>query len=148
MNIAGVEYSFLTKGLDIYVSGCNGPHCTGCHNPETWSFNFGYKYDDTIRNKITTKIYDFNDMIDNIFIFGGEPLDQNHDELNVLLLDVKQFNKTLWLFTRYDFKLVPTFVKELCDYVKCGRYIEGLKTDDNIQYGIKLATSNQMIYKV
>ena len=37
--------------------------------------------------------------------------------------------------------------KELCDYIKTGSYIEELKCDDNIQYGIKLATSNQKINK-
>lgn len=33
------------------------------------------------------------------------------------------------------------------DYVKIGRYDENLTTDNNIQYGIKLATSNQIIFK-
>ena len=33
------------------------------------------------------------------------------------------------------------------DYIKCGKYIPELTTDDNIQYGVHLATSNQRIYK-
>jgi hypothetical protein len=33
-------------------------------------------------------------------------------------------------------------------YIKTGRYIEEFKCNDNIQYGIKLASSNQQIYKL
>ena len=38
-------------------------------------------------------------------------------------------------------------IKELCDYIKTGEYDESLKCENNIQYGIKLATSNQKINK-
>ena len=38
----------------------------------------------------------------------------------------------------------PVF-KEYCDFIKVGAYIPELKTDNNIQQGIKLATSNQKI---
>jgi hypothetical protein len=34
MNIASIDYSPSTESLDIYVSGCNKPHCNGCHNPD------------------------------------------------------------------------------------------------------------------
>jgi hypothetical protein len=33
-------------------------------------------------------------------------------------------------------------------YIKYGRYIEELKIDNNIQYGIKLASINQGIIKI
>jgi len=80
-------------------------------------------------------------------IFGGEPNDQNKDELLHLLFDLKSLNKKIWIFTRYDLKQLPKFELELCDYIKCGRYIPELTTKNNIQYRIKLATSNQKIYK-
>ena len=34
------------------------------------------------------------------------------------------------------------------DYIKCGTYQNKLSTKDNVQYGIKLATSNQMLYRL
>ena len=107
MKIIGIEYSFLTRGLDIYVSGCKGPHCIGCHNPETHSFRVGQVYNDSILMKIKNKIEGFSSMIDKIFIFGGEPLDQKLPDLYQMLDDLKQFNRPIWLFTKYDLKDVP-----------------------------------------
>ena len=58
---------------------------------------------------------------------------------------LKQFNIPIYLFTRHELNEVPEFVLKMCDYIKCGAYIPSLTCKDNIQYGIKLATSNQKI---
>lgn len=148
MNILYIDYTLQNKSLDVYVAGCNGnPHCGQCHNPESWDFNIGSKYDDKYFNYLKNKIRDFDLLIDNFMVFGGEPLDQDIDELIHFLFDLKSLKKKIWLFTRYELKEIPDEVLILCDYVKCGRYILELKTEDNIQYGIALATSNQKIYK-
>ena len=39
-------------------------------------------------------------------------------------------------------------IKKYCNYIKCGQYIEELSTNENIQYGVKLASSNQNIYQI
>jgi len=151
MRILGTQYTLEYESLDIYISGCKGsPHCSGCHNPESWDFNKGEIYDELYCEKLKCKITSFDDMINNIMIFGGEPLDNIHDYIVKLLLDLIKINsnKKIWLFTRYDINEVPLKIKRMCDYIKCGRYDELLKTDNNIQYGIKLATSNQKIYKL
>ena len=93
------------------------------------------------------KIEDFSSLIKRVEIFGGEPNDQNLEELEDLLTILKSTNKELWVWTRYNLKDCPEFEKELCDYIKTGEYNEILKCEDNIQYGIKLATSNQKINK-
>lgn len=150
MNILATQYTLLRKSLEIYVAGCkgnNGVHCTSCHNPESWEFNQGRIYNEFYFNKIKAKIDDFNDMINKIEIFGGEINDQNHEELEVFLKDLKSLDKEIWLFTRYDLKDCPRFELELCDYIKCGAYIPELSCNNNLQYGITLATSNQKIYK-
>lgn len=148
MNILGTQYTLQNKAFEIYVSGCNGnPHCEGCHNPESWVFNNGEIMDDYILEKIAKKIKEFDGLIDNIMIFGGEPLDQDLKEIEYLLQWCYHQHKTLWIFTRYSLDEVPQFVKYWCDYIKCGPYIKSLCTDDNVQYGIKLSTSNQKIYK-
>ena len=90
----------------------------------------------------------FDGLINNISIFGGEPLDNNWGELEEMLRLLKNnINKEIWIYTRYSIEEVPKFVKLYCDYIKCGRYIKELKTENNIQYGVKLATKNQKIYK-
>jgi anaerobic ribonucleoside-triphosphate reductase activating protein len=148
MKIISTQYTLQYKSLDIYVAGCNGnPHCDQCHNPESWNFNQGTQYDKNYYKDISNKIKEFDLLIDNIMLFGGEPLDQNIDELIYILLDLKQFNKKLWLFTRYTLLEIPKEILRLCDYIKCGKYIPTLKVEKNIQYGINLATSNQKIYK-
>lgn len=152
MNILGTQFTLSRKSLEIYLSGCKGDgelgHCPNCHNSESWSFNQGIQYNKIyFEQKIKQKILDFPNMINNIAIFGGEPNDQNHKELEHFLKDLKTLNKPIWLFTRYDLKDCPSFEYDLCDYIKCGRYIEELSCDTNLQYGIQLATNNQRIYK-
>lgn len=133
------------------MAGCKGDdklgHCPHCHNPETWNFNLGDLYDEVYFNKIKNKVQEFNNMIKNIEIYGGEPNDQNYIKLEHFLTDLKTLNKPIWLFTRYDLKDCPNFEYRLCDYIKCGRYIKELSCDNNSQYGFNLATSNQKIYK-
>lgn len=151
MNIAYIDYTLNTKSLDIYVSGCKAPHCEGCHNPELWNYEIG---DSLIEgySKAENYLNEFDNLIDNVMIFGGEPLEQNPEDLDWLLfsLNNRKFlfkdKIKIWIFTKYDLEEVPVYIKRRADYIKCGRYIEGLKTEDNIQYGVKLATSNQQIF--
>lgn len=148
MNILATQYTLDTKSLEIYLAGCYGnPHCKGCHNPSSWDFNNGEPYDCLYEDKIKNKVEDFKSLINNIMIFGGEPLDQDHKELKRMLKTLHNYNIPIWIFTRYEFKNIPDFVKKYCDYIKCGRYIPELSCENNIQYGIKLATSNQKLYK-
>lgn len=149
MNILATSYTLKYKSFDIYVAGCsgvNGVHCTNCHNPESWNFNQGDLYDEKYFNNIKNKIIDFDSMIDNIMIFGGEPLNQKHEELIKMLSELKSIKKKIWLFTRYEICDIPNNIKILCDYIKTGCYDENYKTDKNICYGINLTTSNQKIY--
>lgn len=148
MNILGTQYTLKHKAFEIYVAGCNGsPHCKGCHNPESWDFNRGESMDENYLSMLKNKIQSFMELIDNIMIFGGEPLDQKMSELIDLLDWLSQFNKKIWIFTRYDLNEVPLIVKSRCDYLKCGRYEPEKLTNSNTQYGITLSTSNQHIYK-
>lgn len=149
MNILGTTYTLKYNSLDIYLAGCSGcPHCIGCHNPESWNFETGTKYDSDYFLGIKTKAEIFDSLIKNIMIFGGEPLDQNHQEFISFLIDLRKLCKQIWLFTRYELDEIPDSIKGLCDYIKTGRYIPELVVDDNIQFGIKLATSNQKIYNM
>lgn len=149
MNIISTQYTLKYKSFEIVVSGCsgdNGKHCVGCHSPETWDFNVGTNFNDMIE-KILKKIEEFSGLIDWLWIYGGEPLDNNIDDLENLLYELKSTEKPIMLFTRYSIDDVPSNIKELCDYIKCGAYKKELTVDDNIQYGVKLSTKNQKIYK-
>lgn len=146
MNIAAIDYSIGTKSLDIYVAGCNPPHCKGCHNPELWDFNAGIKYASEVDEIILNKPRLFGNMIDKIIIMGGEPLHQDLDELILLLETCQETGKDIVLFTRKDFEEIPVRVLAKCDFVKCGRYDESFK-GEYLQHGIVLGSFNQKIFK-
>ena len=151
MNILATQFTLKYNAFEIYTAGCNGnPHCQGCHNPESWSFNQGDKYNIDFFKSIENKVKRFDNIIKNIMIFGGEPLDNPVEEFVSMINDLKILNKDIWLFTRYDLDEVKNILKDnifKIDYIKCGRYIPSLTTENNEYYGINLATSNQKIYK-
>lgn len=147
IRILATQYTLTYRSFDIYISGCAGPHCVGCHNPESWDFSNGdlYVKGETV-DIWSKKILEFGSLVKNIMIFGGEPLDQNLELLEDMLVRLNLLNIPIWLFTRYQKNEIPQFVFKHCTYVKTGRYVESLK-EENIQYGITLSTSNQKIYK-
>lgn len=149
MNYLQLNYSLEHKAIEIFLSGCSGqPKCEGCHNQLSWNFDQGENI-----NNIYTKIdnmlmIDKFNIIKNIMIFGGEPLDQDLKELSTFLSNLKKYNKLIWLFTRFNIDEINANIKTKCDYIKTGRYIHNLKTNNNVQFGIKLSTSNQQIHKI
>ena len=147
MNILATEYSPLTNAFDIYLAGCKSPHCPGCCNPETWEFDQGEACNEILLKKLLTKIRTFDSLFAHVMIMGGEPLDQDEEELEQLLRQLSQAGKSIWLFTRYNLDRVPASIKQHCDYIKCGRYEHTQRTEHNVQYGIRLASANQRIYQ-
>ena len=124
--------------LVINVSGC--PHkCEGCHSQYLWEYEGNYISDDF------NNILNFYDgMITCVCFMGGE---QNVDELESHLKYVKEYGLKTCLYSGCDSIEETATLLPYLDWIKVGRYEESLRTDDNIQYGIKLATSNQKIYK-
>ena len=110
MRILSTQYTLATKSFEIYVAGCrgvDGQHCKNCHNPESWNFNQGEVFNDGyFKEKIASKIIEFNLLVKNIMIFGGEPLDQPIDELTDMLIKLNELNKPIWLFTRNKLSLI------------------------------------------
>ena len=149
MNIVSTQYTLATKTLEIYVSGCDGICGSQCHNYELRDFNLGECYLKALP-KILSKVECSGSMIDNIWVLGGEPMLQNLDELKDFVKKIKTTNKKLWLFTRFEYdEVIERFSDyNMFDYIKCGKYDVSCKTNDNIQHGIKLATSNQYIVKL
>lgn len=158
LNIAAIQYSLDTYTLEIYTAGCNPPHCPGCHNEELWSFDGGLPVDmweksmrDYARayNQTHNK---FPSLIENIWLLGGEPLDNDEAEVVALVGLIKSIftDAKLWLFTRREINSVPDSVKSLCDYVKTGAYVAGLTTKEVVINGntITLASCNQDVHEV
>lgn len=150
LQIAYIDYSLNTRSIDVFVNGCNG-NCKGCCNPEIkdWSVK-GMSIYKAI-DKVESLNNDFNRLVDKIIIVGGDPVDaydKNPEDLLFMLHNIKnKTSKPIYLFTRHKLDDVCQNIKNIVDYIKVGEYLPELTVDDNIQFGIKLATSNQKIYK-
>jgi organic radical activating enzyme len=145
MNIVGTQYSFKYRSLEIVHSGCDGL-CNGCHSRELWDYSIGTNYRLWI-DIFDDKIKEFTHLIDWIWIYGGEPLLQTRASLIDLLDILKQYDKPIVLFTRFDFHEIPDNIMELCDYIKCGMYDETLR-GAKVEHGIELMSLNQKVFKI
>ncbi|MDY5982750.1 MAG: 4Fe-4S cluster-binding domain-containing protein [Anaeroplasma sp.] len=105
---------------DLFLQGCD-IHCPGCQNESTWD----------IRNGIEIEIDDLvqelkSNMKNNkLTITGGEPLYQK-EALIVLINKLEGFD--IALYTGHQESDVPEEIKSKIKYLKCGPFIERLKT--------------------
>ena len=147
MNIITIDYSMATKSMDIFFTGCDAnPLCKGCHNPEAWDFNVGTNWK-MWTDRISYNVEHFGGMFSKFFLLGGEPLAQDLTEFTEFLDILDSFGKEIWLFTHYELGEISEDLKQRFDYIKTGRYLPELSSDNHIEYGVRLATDNQHIYK-
>ena len=144
MNIYGTQYSLNHKALEIVITGCDGV-CPECHSKELWDFDLGSSLVSWIK-KFEQKFDMFDDMIDMVFLYGGEPLLQNEYELLNLIKYIQQKKKKVVLFTRFELDEIHQEIKDEVDYIKTGWYDHNNKKRVEY-YGITLETSNQRVWK-
>ena len=131
MKYSEITYPDVNNGegcrVTLFVSGCSH-RCKGCHNPETWNFDFGKDFNDDVKNRlfeIVSKPY-----IKGLTLSGGDPLDSYDDVLNLVKEFRKHFGelKDIWLYTGYMIDDLLDFNKEeILDYIDVlvdGKYDE------------------------
>lgn len=150
LQFAHIEYSIRTKSIDIFNLGCDG-NCVDCcnYNIKDWSL----KGKDALQviGKVVELTTKYDKLVDRLFLLGGDPVDAYLHYPKAYLdfvIQLRTLHKPIYLFTRYEVKQIPIQILEVVDFVKSGAYIPELKVDNYVQYGIKLATSNQVIYNV
>lgn len=143
MNYIKISKCDIANGIGIrvvlWVSGCS-LHCKGCHNPETWDFNYGKPFDDNAKQELFDALN--KPWIKGITLSGGHPLE--YENLPVVYDIVKETkekfpNKDIWLYTGYtlsindfdtsvdiglDNGLLRNYILAMCDVVVDGPYIE------------------------
>ena len=119
----------------VFFQGCD-IHCPGCQNPSSWDITKGIKY--SVKN-LAKEIKEgtFNRKIT---ITGGEPLMQK-EALIELLNELKGYD--VIVYTGHQKEDVPAEVWNLTTYVKCGPFIQKLKTTIKPYVG----SSNQELIK-
>jgi anaerobic ribonucleoside-triphosphate reductase activating protein len=129
----------------LWVSGCSHG-CKQCHNPITWDINGGIEFDQAAKNELFLELE--KDYISGITFSGGDPLHiENRNEVGKLINEIKcKFpNKTIWLYTGFDWEEIKTldFVKNI-DVLVDGEFVVDLK-DTKLHW---CGSSNQKIIDV
>lgn len=162
MNYYNIKENDIANGpgcrVSIWFSGCTRK-CKGCFNKEAWDFESGQVFDVQKRYELYAMLR--KDSCAGLSILGGEPLQQNPEELWQFIEQARTFmrpNQTIWLWTgyrlnpnRFDFKdktmgLTPEQfeVVKRCDFVVDGAFDEVL-FDPNLRFR---GSSNQKIYYI
>ena len=144
MNIRGYCLSKVNgpgNRFVLWTQGCS-KGCSECFNPETWSTNI---YKELSPTQIFELIKNFE--VDGVTISGGDPLEQEDELLELLmLLSTMRLRKGVILFsgfTRAEISSNP--IREKClryiDVLIDGRYEKNLKIDFSLR-----GSSNQEFY--
>lgn len=148
MNISGIIYDSVVDGEGIrntlFISGCLH-HCHGCHNPQTWDFNYGYEFTKEKQKEFIKKCKD-NPLLDGITISGGDPI-YSSKELIPFLKEYKKENPThtVWLYTGFKYEdIKDNEILKLIDVLVDGEYMEALR---DITLAFR-GSSNQRIIKL
>lgn len=131
-----------TASLTIWFTGCDF-RCKNCYNRKLWNKESGHEYRTELVAKIVVATCNKLNL-KSVVLLGGEPLQQDKEELLLLCRLLKKRGLKIWLYTGYDFYDIYNICRDilgLVDVIKCGRYIDELKQD-----GFP-ASSNQYIYE-
>jgi anaerobic ribonucleoside-triphosphate reductase activating protein len=125
----------------LWTQGCS-KGCSECFNPETWSTNI---YKELSPRQIFELIKNFE--VDGITISGGDPLEQEDELLELLmLLSSMRLRKGIILFSGFTrAEISSNIIRESClryiDVLIDGRYEKNLKVDFSLR-----GSSNQEFY--
>lgn len=152
----GIQYI----GFVTVFSGClraaKGNPCPDCQNPSLWDFNSVQRYTlDDLKVFLQGKKRNFDSVFDVsrtqyfLALLGGEPLDQNPDELYgawYQMVQVFGYNFFTVCFTGYpSLEAIPKaavpFIRDTVDYLKLGPYLGNQYKREGLSSG--LATENQ-----
>jgi anaerobic ribonucleoside-triphosphate reductase activating protein len=124
--------------LIFNISGC--PYkCKGCHSTYLWEYKGNY-----LSKDIDSIFNEYLGMFTCVCFMGG---DTNLIELRELLKLCKSKGLTTCIYSGTDNIKSLENCMEYLDFIKYGSYKKELKCDNNICYGVKLATSNQKMLK-
>ena len=149
MNYIGLNKYDTANGpgirVSLFVSGCT-LCCKGCFNKESWKFNAGLPFTETVKQDIIKELK--NPWISGFSLLGGDPLEPKlHSEVHDLVKSIKSEvpDKDIWLWTGRLYEDEKD--NEILNYVDVlidGPFIQELK-DSNLKY--RGSSNQKIIYK-
>lgn len=116
MNYSEIKKYDIANGLGVrttlFVSGCRN-HCEGCFQPETWNFDNGHAFDESVEDEILESLSP--DYIHGLTLLGGDPFEEENQKALLPFLRKlkarfpdstdadgnKVAKKNIWAFTGY-----------------------------------------------
>ena len=132
-------------GTLIWAENCHH-YCPGCFHQDR--FDMPIIEEDS--RVIIRKVLDnpFNRGI----VLGGYEWTEQYEELLSLIEGARSVNLDVILYTHYTIEDISTKYSELLQYkgiyIKCGEYDNTKLSADHTSYGVLLASTNQIIYKI
>lgn len=126
IRVLDIKYGTSVDGTglrtSIYCAGCVH-HCTGCHNPQSWSEEGG---ESVSVDELFRLIVDA-DM--NVTFTGGDPMLHPEGFIELAHMIKENTGKTIWCYTGYRFEELVQHplrreLARLCDVIVDGRYVE------------------------
>lgn len=143
MNYGTIKKTDVANGpgvrVSLFVSGCTH-HCKGCFNPETWSFDYGKRFDEAAEEEILAALSP--DYIEGFSVLGGEPFEpQNQHAVTRLLrrISIRFPHKKVWCYSGYtleqdilnkDSKIRTDYTDEMLSHIDVlvdGEFVEAKK---------------------
>lgn len=120
--------------VTFFTQGC--PHrCSGCHNPETWSFDGGKEFHPDLIKEIAEALT-ANGIKRNFCIMGGEPLCLENEFLTLLLIsEIRHILPDIKIYVWTGYTLEELLERDIkihnilnsIDYLIDGPYIHELR---------------------
>lgn len=151
MKYAQIRHYDTSNGTGIrttvFVSGCTH-NCYNCFNKEYQDFDFGFEFTQKEIDKIIEYLKE--DVINGLTVIGGEPLQQNVDDMCNFLDQIRRVsNKSIWIYSGYTYEEIiqdsqKVKILSYCDILVDGRFMERLK---NLRLKFR-GSSNQRIIDI
>ncbi len=131
--------------VSIFMQGCSF-HCKNCFNPETWDFNGGLEFNDSVIDQVLDLCKE--DYITGLSILGGEPMHPNNIEATTQLVKTfkkKYPKKNIWIWSGFLFdQLKDKEVLKNIDVLVDGQFVDE-KKDPTLKWR---GSSNQRVIDV
>jgi len=151
MKYAQIRKYDIANGVGIrtsvFFTGCTH-NCFNCFNKDYQDFAYGKEFTQSQIDEIIR--YLSEDEISGLSLLGGEPLQQNYNDMINFLTQVrKSTQKSIWIYSGYTYEEILNSKEKMeiisyCDVLVDGRYEDALK---NLRLRFR-GSSNQRIIDI